>query len=113
MNEKEINVLMNRKLLQYLKYLNLNFYMHCVFGKHSRQKFKTSSHISKGILEYIRSDLWGPSSTIYLGGSSYFVTCIDDYPNNVWLYTLKIKSIMFNVFKQFRILVEKRTANSM
>lgn len=64
MNEKEINVLMNCKLLPYLKYLNLNFHMHCVFGKHNRQKFKTSSHISKGILEYIRSDIWGPSSTI-------------------------------------------------
>jgi hypothetical protein len=56
--------------------------------------------------------VWGPSPTIYLGGSSYFVTFIDDYSRKLWIYLLKIKDDVFNTFKQFKDLVEKRTDKS-
>jgi hypothetical protein len=62
-------------------------------------KFKTGSHTSKGILDYIHSYVWGPSPTISFGGSSYFVTFIDDYSRKVWVYLLKRKDDVFNVFK--------------
>ena len=57
MSEKGIKVLMNCKLLPNLKTLNLMFCKHCIFGKQRRQKFKTGSHVSEGILDYIHSDL--------------------------------------------------------
>jgi hypothetical protein len=41
MSEKGLKVLVDRKLLPSLKSLNLNFCKHCIYGKHSRQKFKT------------------------------------------------------------------------
>lgn len=62
-----------------------------------------------GILDYVHSDLWGPSPTISYGGSSYFVSFIDDYSRKVWIYLLKRKVDVFDIFKQFRALVEKST----
>jgi transposase InsO family protein len=40
------------------------------------------------------------------------VTFINDYSRKVWVYLLKIKADVFNNFKQFRALVEKRTDRS-
>jgi ribosomal protein L31 len=109
MSEKGIKVLINCKLLPNLKSLNFNFSKHCIFGKQCKQKFKIDSHISKGVLDYIHSNVWGESHTIYFIRSSYFVTFIDDNSRKVWVYVIKRKVDVFNVFKQFRVLVEKGT----
>ena len=59
------------------------------------------------------SDLvWGPSPTTSYGGSSYFVSFIDDFSRKVWVYILKKKSDVFTVFKQFRALVENITGRT-
>ena len=42
-------------------------------------KFNTSTHTTEGILNYVHSDLWGPSRRKSLGGASYMLTIIDDY----------------------------------
>jgi transposase InsO family protein len=109
MSKKGLKVLVDLKSLPSLKFLNLNFYKYCVFGKQCRHKFKIGRHISKGILDYIHSYVWGPSPMVSFGGSSYFVTFIDDYYKKVWVYLLKRKVDAFNTFKQFRALVEKST----
>jgi hypothetical protein len=74
MRERGLKVLSDHKLLHSLKSLNLDFYKNCIYGKKNRQKFKTEKHTSEGILDYIHSDVWGPSPTVSYGGSSYFVT---------------------------------------
>jgi hypothetical protein len=40
----------------------------CVFGRHKKVKFNTVIHESKGILDYVHVDLWGPSRKTSLGG---------------------------------------------
>ena len=65
---------MNRKLLPDLKSLKLDFCKYCVFGNQCKQRFKSGNHNSKQILDYIHSDLWGPSRTVSYGGASYFLT---------------------------------------
>jgi hypothetical protein len=112
MSERGLKVLFDRKLLPRLKSLKLDFCKHCIYGKHNRKRFKTGRHTSEGILDYIHYDVWGPSPTISYGGSSYFVTFIDDFSRKVWIYMLKRKADVFNVFKQFRALVEKSTSRS-
>lgn len=79
MSEKGLKILVNYKLLPSLKSLNLNFHKHCVFGKQCKQTFKSGSHTSKGVLDYVHSDVWGPSPIVSFGGASYFVIFIDDY----------------------------------
>lgn len=69
----------------------------------------TQENITAKILEYVHSDLWGPSRTPTLGGARYFMTIIDDLPRKVWIYLLKTKDEAFNVFKNWKITVERQT----
>ena len=96
MSKQGLKVLTDRKLLPSLKSLKLDFCKHCIYGKHNRQKFKTRRHTSEEILDYIHSDVWGPSPTILYGGSSYFGKFIDDFSGKVWIYMLKIKADVFS-----------------
>ncbi|KAK2998642.1 hypothetical protein RJ639_023717 [Escallonia herrerae] len=68
-----------RKLLQGVKSCKLDFCKFCVFGKQKRVSFKAASHTSKGVLDYVHSDVWGPIRHISNGGARYFVTFIDDF----------------------------------
>eukprot|EP00253_Pinus_taeda_P021000 PITA_21000 len=112
MSEKGLQILMKHKSLPGLKSLNLDFCKHCVYGKQCKQKFKVGKHNSKDVLDYIHSDLWGPSPVMSYGGALYFLTFIDDYSRKVWIYMLKRKADVLNVFKQFKVMVEKRTGKS-
>lgn len=112
MSERGLNILSHRKLPPNLKSVKLDFCKHCLFGKQSKQKFKTGKHTSKGILDYIHSDVWGPSPITSYGGSSYFVSFTDDFSRKVWVYMLKKKSDVFTVFKHFRALVENITGRT-
>jgi hypothetical protein len=79
-----------------------------VFGKHKRVKFNTATHSSKGILDYVHSDLWGPSHKPSLGGTHYMLTIIDDYSRKVWPYFLKDKSEACSAFKEWKTMVENQ-----
>jgi hypothetical protein len=66
-------------------------------------KFNTATHSSKDILDYMHSDLWGPSHKPFLGGAHYMLTIIDDYSRKLWPYFLKDKSEAFSTFKSGRL----------
>ena len=80
-----------------------------MFDKHKRVKFNTSTHTSKGILDYVHSDLWGPSRKPSLGGARYMLTIIDDYSRKIWPYFLKDKSEVFSTFKEWKVMIEDQT----
>eukprot|EP00253_Pinus_taeda_P033018 PITA_33018 len=44
-----------------------------------------------------------------LGNSMYYVSFIDDFSRNTWIYFLKKKSEVFDRFKEFKALVENQT----
>ena len=73
------------------------------------KNLKQVVNVSKGVLDYIHSDLWGSSPTISYGGEKYYVLFVDDFSRKVWVYVLKRKADVFNTFKQFIVMVEKRT----
>ena len=79
------------------------FCKHCIYGKQCRQKFKAGSHVSKGVLDYVHSDLWVLSLTITYGGEKYYVLFVDEFSRKVWVYVIKRKDDVFNIFKQFRV----------
>ncbi|KAK3014360.1 hypothetical protein RJ639_009082 [Escallonia herrerae] len=78
-----------------------------------RVSFKAASHTSKGVLDYIHSDVWGPIKHISNGGARYFVTFIDDFSRKVWVYFMKHKSEVFNMFKQWKARVENQTGKKL
>jgi hypothetical protein len=51
-----------------------------------------------GMLELVHTDLWGPAPVAFLGGLRYYITFIDDSSRKVWVYFLKLKSDVFEVF---------------
>ncbi|KAG8481033.1 hypothetical protein CXB51_025775 [Gossypium anomalum] len=83
MSENGMTELSKRGLLDGQGICKLNFYEHCVFGKQKRGRFTRGIHNTKGMLEYIHSDLWGPSRVPSRGGANYMLTFIDDFSRKV------------------------------
>ena len=109
MSEIGLAELSKRGLLDGQSIGKLKFCEHCIFGKHKRVKFNTSTHTTEGILDYVHSDLWGPARKTSFGGACYMMTIIDDYSRKVWPYFLKHKYQAFNVFKEWKTMVERQT----
>lgn len=61
------------------------------------------------MLEYVRSDFWGPSRTTTMGGTRYFMSVIDDYSRKLWILLLKTKDEAFHAFKEWKKLVENQS----
>ena len=72
-------------------------------------KFGTTIHNTEGILDYIHTDVWGPTKTASLGGKHYFVTFVDDFFRRVWVYTMKSKDEVFETFLVWKKKVENQT----
>jgi hypothetical protein len=84
----------------------------CILGKQHRNVFPSGkSWRERAPLELIHSDLCGPMQTPSLGKSQYFITFIDDFSRKTWVYFLKYKSEAFEIFKQFKALVEKQSGH--
>ena len=50
-----------------------------MLGKKIKVKFGTAIHHTKGVLDYVHMDIWGPSKNASLGGKYYFISFVDDY----------------------------------
>ncbi|KAG8498932.1 hypothetical protein CXB51_005361 [Gossypium anomalum] len=109
MSENGMVELSKRGLLDGQGIFKLNFCEHCVFGKQKRVRFTRGIHNTKETLEYIHSDLWGPSRVPSRGGANYMLTFIDDFSRKVWAFFLKQKSDVFSAFKSWKIMIEKQT----
>ncbi|KAH9648835.1 hypothetical protein KPL70_025759 [Citrus sinensis] len=109
MSERGLRELSKQGVLGRDKIETLRFCEECLLGKSSRVKFSTGVHNSKGTLDYIHADLWGPEQTASLGGARYFMSLIDDFSRMVWVYMLKTKDDAFEKFKIWKTLVETQT----
>ena len=93
---------------------DLGFCEHCVFGKLHHTKFPREIHRTKGTLDYIHSDCWGPSRVESMGGDRYFLLIIDDYSRMSWVFMMKHKSEAFNKFNSgrhwWKVKQEKRSS---
>ena len=56
------------------------------------------------MFELVHSDVWGPTIES-IDGYKYFVSFIDDFSRVTWIYLLKFKSEVIDVFKNFHMLV--------
>ena len=83
----------------------------CAQGKNIKNPFPRSNGKAKGILDMIHSYVCGPMPTTSLAGYDYYVSFIDDYLCNTWIYFLKRKDEVFEKFKEFKALVENLIEN--
>jgi len=54
----------------------------------------------------VHSDVFGRVKVPSLGKFVYYVSFIDDFSRNTWIYFLKKKSEVFDRFKEFKALEE-------
>ncbi|GJW12308.1 ribonuclease H-like domain-containing protein [Tanacetum coccineum] len=73
----------------------------CHRAKQIRDPFLLSDHKSKKLGELIYLDLWGPYRITSREGFKYFFTVVDDLSRVVWVYLIKTKDEVFDVFVSF------------
>jgi len=78
-SEKGIIILSKKGCLGSAGMGKLEFCEHCVLGKQKKVSFSTAKHRMQRILNYIYSDLWGPSRVPSFGGKHYMLTFVDDF----------------------------------
>ena len=78
----------------------------CAKGKNTKKTFPSSESKAKGILEIIHSNVCGPMSSRSLSGYVYYVSFIDDFSRNTWIYFMKNKDEVFSKFKEFKDLIK-------
>jgi len=81
----------------------------CILGKHCKQPFHSSSFRASRKLGLIHSNLCGPMPVATSNGNKYVLTFIDDYSRMCWVYLLKDKSQVFEVFKTFHFMIKNET----
>ncbi|GMI69785.1 hypothetical protein HRI_000647800 [Hibiscus trionum] len=86
LSERGMVELHKRNLLHGVKSCKLDFCEFCVLGKQTKASSTNDKHKTEGILDYVHSDVWGPTRESSLGGSVYYVTFIDSFSKKVWVY---------------------------
>jgi hypothetical protein len=89
--------------------LDFDFCENCVYGKKNRVIFPSGATRAEGILQLVHSDVFGPVLVPSLGKSVYYVSFIDEFSRNTWIYFLRKKYEVFDRFKYFKALFENQT----
>jgi hypothetical protein len=89
---------------------SLDFYFceYCVYENQNQVIFPSGATRAEGILQLVHSDVFGPVSVPSLGKSVYYVSFIDDFSRNTWIYFLRKKYEVFDMFKEFKALIENQ-----
>ena len=82
--------------------------IHCLNGKMHQFPFPTSDFHASSPLELVHSDVWGPAPVTSTNDFQYYVLFVDAYSKFIWLYLLKHKSDVLDVFKFFKATIENQ-----
>ncbi|KAG9457668.1 hypothetical protein H6P81_002176 [Aristolochia fimbriata] len=112
LSENGMRILHSKKVLTSITNICFNICEDCVLGKQKRVSFNKDGREKKfNRLDLVHTDVWGPAQGKSFGGNLYFVIFIDDYSRKTWIYTLKEKSNVFNMFKYWLPRVENETGS--
>ena len=64
----------------------------------SQVGFGESSLKSRGPLDLLYTDVWGPSPIRSIDGLSYYVIFVDHFTKYSWLFPMANKSNVFSIF---------------
>ena len=62
--------------------------------------------MSTNIFDLIHYDVCGPSSISSIGGFRYFVVFVDDYSHHSWIFQMKHRFELLQVYSNFAKMVE-------
>ena len=81
-----------------LSFSDHQFCEHCQYGKQVATSHPTLAPTESSPLDLVHSNVCGPMSHQSLGGTSYFVSFIDDSTRKVWAYPIRTKDWVFSIF---------------
>jgi hypothetical protein len=79
----------------------------CQQGKLHKFHFPITLSVSKGPLDLLFLDVWGPAPLFSSNYKRYFLCIVDDFSRYSWVFPLNCKSDVISTFTQFKLLVEK------
>ena len=101
-----LNFLASSGVLGHLNSCDISDCSGCKLAKFSALPFNKSMSCSTAPFDIIHSDVWGPAPVSTKGGSTYYVSFIDDYTRYTWVYLMKRRSDFFGIYNNFRALVK-------
>ena len=81
----------------------------CLLEKMTKLSFIGKGERAKEILGLIHTDVCGPMNTTAIEGFSYFITFTNDHSRFGYVFLMRHKSELFEMFKRYRSEVEKQT----
>lgn len=72
----------------------------CQRAKSHQLAYNNYVHVTSSPLELIHTDVWGPTQ-VSSGGFKYYVSFLDDYSHYTWIYLIKRKYDVEQVFYTF------------
>ncbi|PKU78515.1 Retrovirus-related Pol polyprotein from transposon TNT 1-94 [Dendrobium catenatum] len=109
----------NNNTLQFLASTNPQLHiefnnscMQCNVSKAHKMSFDTSVNRKKFALELLHSDIWGPAPSVSVQGFQYYAIFVDDCTRFTWLFPLKRKSDIAQIFFTFKQYIEKYLSRS-
>lgn len=85
-----------------------------VLDKQCREAFqRETTNRASTFLELVHTDICDPIQAITKARNKYFLTFIDDCSRMCWVYFLRYKSEVLNVFKRFKATVELQSGHKL
>jgi hypothetical protein len=77
-------------------------YETCVLAKHHRRSYVSRTN-NRAVTPFdlVHYDVWRPCPTIAILRYRYFVTFVDDFSHLTWIYLIKERSELFDIFCHF------------
>ncbi|KAJ9535710.1 hypothetical protein OSB04_un001136 [Centaurea solstitialis] len=73
----------------------------CKLGKQHALPFELNDYTSTSAFDLIHSDVWGPAPHPSMGGCRYFVIFVDDHTRLTWIYLMKHRSELPQIYITF------------
>ena len=91
-----------------LKNKGKSFCHTCHLSKQKKLSDISHNNICKDNFELLHIDIWGPFSVETIEGFRYFLTIVDDHSRATWVYLLRTKDEVIQVFPDFVKQVETK-----
>ncbi|GKE40542.1 retrotransposon protein, putative, ty1-copia subclass [Tanacetum coccineum] len=101
-NKKRIKKLQHDELLESIDDESFDVCVSCISRKMARNPFTHASERSNDLLGIIHSDVCGPFRTMSREGANYYVTFTNDFSRYGYVYLIKHKHEVFEMFKTFQ-----------
>jgi hypothetical protein len=80
--------------------------IYCQLGKQSTLPLHDNESIASASFDLIHSDVWGPSPIPSMSDSRYFVIFVDGFSRYTWVFLMKSRSELLDIYRNFEKMVE-------